>query len=319
MYNSIMHNRYLIFGNGQLGNFYLNFFRKAKSEAHICADNITKIENIRKAVESYKPNVVINTAAKTNLEWCALNKLEAFNVNVLGADNIAQVCSSKQIYFVQLSSGCILASKNGSDLKKEEDSPAPISYYSWTKVWAEQMISFRKEPDFKYLILRPRQPISARVNYKNMLMKLLTFSNFIDEPNSGTAIEDLMQWTSELVDKRVTGVVNVANDGWTTPYQIGLLLKKHILPSLTITKISKKRLDQLTPEKRVDTILDVSKLKSLVKEVKPYKQRVEELIIELGENIKSIDKETLKTELEKTVAQSKTRTIVNNVWEELLK
>ncbi len=308
----------LIFGYGQMANFYKNHFDSIAVNSEITKANILNVEEIEKAVSEYKPTVVVNTAAKTNLEWCANNKLEAFNINVLGADNLAQVCDKNSIYYVHMSSGCIMASIDENDAKDEKALPDPISYYSWTKVWAENMIGFKKSADFKYLILRPRQPVSAQINYKNMLLKLLTFSKFIDTPNSGTVIEDLMGWTETLIEKRITGVINVANKGWTTPYDIGLILKKYVLPSLPVNKIEKSELNALTPEKRVDTVLDVSKLESVVGEVKGYEERLEEIIKELANNFKNGDKENIKTQLKKTAESTKTRTVPNEVWTELI-
>lgn len=308
----------LIFGYGQMANFYKNHFDSISVNSEITKANILNVEEIEKAVNEYKPTVVINTAAKTNLEWCANNKLEAFNINVLGADNIAHICDKNNIYFMHMSSGCIMASVDENDAKDESALPFPISYYSWTKVWAENMIGFKKSQDFKYIILRPRQPVSAQVNYKNMLLKLLTFSKFIDTPNSGTVIEDLMVWTEKIIEKRITGVLNVANKGWTTPYNIGLILKKYVLPSLPVNKIEKSELNTLTPEKRVDTVLDVTKLESIVGPVKGYEERLEEIIKELANNFKNGDKENIKTQLEKTAESTKTRTVPNEVWRELI-
>jgi dTDP-4-dehydrorhamnose reductase len=308
----------LIFGNGQIGNFYLKHFKLNAVISQISPVDITQLKLIEKAINKFKPTVVINTAAKTNLEWCANNKLEAFNVNVLGADNIARVCDEKGIYFIQLSSGCILASKDEKDAKKETDIPLPISYYSWTKVWSEDLITFNRSKGFKYLILRPRQPVSAEINYKNMLLKMLTFRKFIDTPNSGTVLEDLMVWTTKFIEKRTTGIVHVANKGWTTPYQIGLLLKKYILPDLPVNKISKEELNKLTPEKRVDTVLNINKLEKIVGPVKSYNKRLEELMFELKNNFDNSDKKILREQMIKTVTQSKTRTVINDVWEKLL-
>jgi len=314
-----MKERILIFGNGQIGNFYLKHFRKESLSVKIAKANITDVKQIERAIGRFEPTIIINTAAKTNLEWCAKHKLEAFSVNVLGADNIAQICDRSNIYFIHFSSGCIFQSKNKNDAKKEDDAPNPAAYYAWTKVWSEQLIQFEKSKDFKYLILRPRQPVSAQLNYKNILVKFLTFTRFIDTPNTGTVIEDLIQWTDLFIKKKPIGILHVANEGFSTPYKIALLLKKYILPSLKIKKISKKELDQLTPIKRVDTVLSVDKLRELGIEPKPYRTRLKEIIIELGQNIKKADREEIRKQMNKTLAQSRTRTIVNSCWKDLLK
>lgn len=308
----------LIFGNGQIGNLYLEFFKAKNIPVEMASADITKLSEVKHAVSSFRPQVVINTAAKTNLEWCSNNKLEAFNVNVLGVGNIAEVCDNNNIYFVHLSSGCILESKDENDAKDEDALPNPISYYSWTKVWGENILTFKRSKLFKYLILRPRQPISANISYKNMLIKMLTFTRFVDTPNNGTVLEDLMEWTYELITKSVTGVVHVANEGWTTPYRIGKLLKKYILPDMPVIKITKEELNKMTPEKRVDTILKVDRLKGLVRDVQPYSKRVEEVIIQLAENLKKEKPEFVKAEFDKTLAQSRARTIVNEVWSQLI-
>jgi dTDP-4-dehydrorhamnose reductase len=315
-----MEKKILIFGNGQIGNFYLKFFANKNIQASIAQDvDIRDLDQVGKAIDDYQPTVVINTAAKTNLEWCGQNRLEAFDVNVMGAATIAKACDERKTYLIHYSSGCIFSSVDGKDAKSEADIPNPSSYYGWTKVWSEEMVMFERSADFKCLILRPRQPVSAQVNHKNMLVKMLTFSKFIDTANSGTVIEDLMEWTDQLIDKQATGVLHVANTGYTTPYDIGLMIKEYILPDLEPEKISKAELDKMTPNTRVDTVLNVDKLKSLGVEVAPYEERLREIVKQLGENIKSMSKDELKEQLEETAAASRQRTVLNTVYETLYK
>jgi len=313
-----MNHKILIFGNGQIGNFYLNYFQQKSIDCQISEANITIPSEIESAISQFQPTVVINTAAVTNLEECSADQIKAFNVNVLGANNVALACDKNNIYFIHFSSGCIFQSIDENDSKKETDTPAPAAYYSWTKVWSENLILFNKSDNFRYLILRPRQPISSQVNPKNMLVKMLTFINFVDTPNTGTVIEDLMDWTHQLIKLQYVGIIHVANSGWSTPYRIGLLLKKHILPQIEINKISKDKLNKSTPNRRVDTVLDVSKLESLGIKVKPYEDRLEEIIINLGENIKTLDRYQLKNILKQTASESKQRTVVNNTWSQLV-
>lgn len=312
-----MEKKILIFGRGQIAHFYLTHYQEKGVAVQLSDADITDLEAVKAGITDFQPTVVINTAAKTNLEWCGNNRLEAFRVNVLGAANVAKACDEASVYFIHYSSGCIFSSVDGTDVKTEESVPNPSSYYGWTKVWSEEMVAFERSADFKYLILRPRQPVSAQVNHKNMLVKMLTFSKFIDTANSGTVIEDLMDWTDQIIDKEVTGILHVANSGYTTPYNISQMIKEYILPDLEPEKISKAELDSMTPNTRVDTVLGIDRLESLGIQVTPYEERLHEIIKQLGENIKSMNKNELREQLESTAAASRQRTKLNNVYESL--
>jgi dTDP-4-dehydrorhamnose reductase len=287
-------------------------------DSKIAEADITDKSSVAKVIEDYQPDVVINTAAKTNLEWCSNNKQEAFEVNVLGADNIAQVCDENDIYFIHFSSGCIFQSEDESDVKTEGSEPDPQAYYSWTKVWSENLIPFEKSDNFNYAILRPRQPVSAKVSNKNMLIKMLTFTRYVDTPNTGTVIEDLMDWTLQIIKKKPTGVIHVANPGWVTPYEIAMLLKEIILPELDPIKITKEELDKMVPNKRVDTVLEMNRLREMGIEPVAYRDRIRDVIVNLKENMLKLPKSELEEILEKTVEESKQRTIVNKVWKNLI-
>jgi uncharacterized protein YciW len=95
------------------------------------------------------------------------------------------------------------------------------------------------------------------------------------------------------------------------------MIKKYILPDLEPEKISKAELDKMTPNTRVDTVLDVTKLQNLGIEAKPYQQRLEETIKQLGQNIRAMDKARLKEELAKTAEASRQRTVLNHVYASL--
>lgn len=306
--------KYLIFGRGQIGNFYNDYFNGKGVEAVLADTDITDLTEVKKIIQKQNPEIVINTAAKTNLEWVAKNKLEAIKVNVLGADNIASVCEDKGIYHIFLSSGCIFQSHSEKDIKKEDDKPEPGAFYSWTKVWAENLITARK--NLKYLILRPRQPISAKVSEKNALIKMLTFSKFVREGgwNSATVLEDFMWITERLVEKRAVGIFNVTNDGYTTPYKIGLFLKKYINPSMEVEPITHDELDEVTPEKRVAVVVDNSKLKSLGINPEPIEKRLEEVVKELSANLKKVGSDKVLAKTEETTRE---RAVTSLGWKKI--
>ena len=231
------------------------------------------------------PDVVINTAAKTNLDWCEQTKLECFDTNTLGADTVGQVCQDSGTRLVHLSTGCIQESLSESDAHPETDPPTPTSFYSWSKYWADEMLQLREKRGLKLLILRPRQPISAKVSSRNALVKMLTYSKFIDTPNSMTVIEDLVMVTEKLLDKGVTGLYNVANPGIMTPYRLALLLKQKVKPDMNPVKISKEELNAMTYAARIDSVLDCSKLAREGIVLKDIETRLGELLAAFAANL----------------------------------
>lgn len=275
-----------IFGQGQLGTYYKMYFEEKTvlviSEKVEIRDEVA----VRQALMESRPDLVINSAAKTNIDWCEQNKIEAFHINTLGADNIGKVCQDLGIYLLHISSGCVQESVDALDAKTEEDAPNPLCFYSWTKVWAENLLADRgTRHGLKCLILRPRQLLSAVVSPRNAVTKLLTYKKFIDTPNSCTVVEDLMRVSEELLSRDATGVYNVVNPGVTSPYEIALMLKEIVKPDLEFVKISKSELNAMTLAKRVDAVLSIKKLNDLGIDLPEIHVRLREILIDFREGL----------------------------------
>lgn len=284
--------RILITGNGQLGGYYRDHYFK-KGVTVLNTDSKTDIRDADKilaVIEEFKPDLVIHTAAKTNIDWAEQNKTECFEINTLGSDVIGKICQEKGIYLVFLSSGCVLESKSATDAQTETVVPSPLCFYSWTKVWAEEMLMHRaRRNGLKLLVLRPRQLLSAKVDPRNALTKMLTYNKFINTPNSCTVVEDLMMVTDTLVEQEQTGVFNVVNPGVTTPFEIATALKEIIKPEMEFVQISKAELNKMTLAERVDAVLDGTKIKNLGIELKEIHERMREVMQELKVNLSKDD------------------------------
>lgn len=262
----------LIFGKGQLGQAYKNYFgsKPEKWHVHVAEEvDIRDLKAVRQAVEQVHPDVIINTAAKTDIDWCEQNPEESFAVNVLGADNVGRAAQEAGAYLVHLSSGCVQESKSAKESHSEEETPNPLGFYSWTKVWADNLLRDRilhhgrgavLPNPLRGLILRPRQLLSSVVSPRNALAKMLTYKEFIDTANSCTVVDDLMWVTEELIEKGATGIYNVVNPGILTPYQVALALKEIINPDMQVSRISKDELNSRMLVQRIDTVLSTEKL-----------------------------------------------------------
>ena len=130
--------------------------------------DITDLHQVMNVVSALKLPV-INCAAKTDLEWCEINKAATYDVNTAGVINTLLACEKYSRKFVHISSGCLF---DGNDkISDENSSPTPSVWYTKTKAWADEFITSYGYDN--YMILRPRQLISAMKYPSNMITKFM--------------------------------------------------------------------------------------------------------------------------------------------------
>lgn len=192
-------------------------------------------------------DVIINTAAKTSIDWCEQHKQETFDTNVTQAIRIAKLLSPHQKH-VFFSSACIFKSDTPDQINYEDSLPNPQCFYTYTKLMAEQLLS-EVRPDS--LIIRPRLLISEKSHPRNTINKLLNYSHIIDTQESATILEDLILRLKTFIAYDDKGAFNIFNEGTISPSRIATIWgHPH-------TKITKRDLDELTKDKarRVSTVL----------------------------------------------------------------
>jgi dTDP-4-dehydrorhamnose reductase len=220
--------------------------------------DISNIGEVRRAISEILPDVIINCAAKTNLEYCQENKLESFRSNTLGVINLLTVCQDFSIKLVHISSGCLF---DGNEvISTENSSPSPAVWYTWTKSWSDEII--KNFGYNRFLILRPRQLISKTPHPSNMITKFSNMQkiNAIQEDNSLTCIEDFSHMIDHLLKIDAKGIFNCCNTGTVTPYEIAVRIKDTIEPSLVVESTTYDSLLENLPNRRVNTILSCDKL-----------------------------------------------------------
>ncbi len=207
--------------------------------------------------------VVVNTAAKINLEDCERNKDDCYAVNTRGAINVALACESLGYKLVHISSGCVFDGMGTGKSYTEEDEPTPASYYAFSKAEADRKL-MEANLSVPLLILRPRQLVSAVPHKTNMLTRFLSVGShgrFIESPNSITCLEEFSKMVAHLIKINVVGIFNCANKGFISPYQIALKLKK-IDPQFDPQPIDYQDYLNSIEVKRVNTCLSTNKLES---------------------------------------------------------
>lgn len=101
--------------------------------------DITDFTSTQVALRARKPDVIIHTAAQTNVDNCQTDPEKAEVINVEASRNLAAVANNLGAKFVHISTDQLFDGE--SPWKTEEDLPAPINVYGKTKWRAEQQVA----------------------------------------------------------------------------------------------------------------------------------------------------------------------------------
>jgi len=277
-----METKYLIFGNGYIGNRFNNFL-----EDSIVSD--ARITNVSVAIEEinkYNSEIIINCIGRTgnpNIDWCEEHKMETTESNVLVPGYILQACQILNKRMVHIGSGDLYeGDKDGKGFSEDDEPTFQDNHYSKTKYSAEKILK-----EFPVLQVRMRLPVDSIAHNKNLLTRLLTYNKIINAPNSVTVVSDLLRITKELIDKNKTGVFNVVNKGTITNSEILEMYKTISGKEVPYEIITEQDLKTITKTKRTNCSLSTKKLEDLSIRVPDVKEAVRECLTEYHKNLES--------------------------------
>ncbi|MDI6402354.1 dTDP-4-dehydrorhamnose reductase [Balneolaceae bacterium ANBcel3] len=141
--------KWLIFGaNGQLGKEWISFLPKKKTEfrglSHQHVD-ITQESSLRQALESYRPDVVVNCAAYTRVDQAEEEAEKAFRVNAHAVEMLGRWCAAHHVALIHYSTDYVF-SGHADDRKKhpggypESFPPSPLNVYGMSKLKGEEAL-----------------------------------------------------------------------------------------------------------------------------------------------------------------------------------
>ena len=109
-----------------------------KSNYKYISLDVTNETRVSKIVQEINPDVVINTAAMTNVDDCEDKKTDCIDLNVNAVLFLANACFNTGTHLVHISSDFIFDGKSGP--YKETDSPNPLSFYGKSKLDSENIL-----------------------------------------------------------------------------------------------------------------------------------------------------------------------------------
>lgn len=197
--------------NGMLGRDLMELLGDRARGVDIDDIDITSIESVFKVVAEFRPEVVINCAAYTDVDGCEDNTEKAMEVNGEGVGYLAMACREAGALLVQVSTDYVFDGGKGSPYQ-EDDAPHPLSVYGESKLAGEMNAAFA--PD--HLIVRTQWLYGLHgKNFVETMLRLGAEKDQLsvvdDQVGSPTWTVDLAKAIIALVDKDCRGIYNAAN------------------------------------------------------------------------------------------------------------
>jgi dTDP-4-dehydrorhamnose reductase len=232
---------FIIGGSGVVGSELINQFIKNNDDVYftyfqnkIEQNNngirldITNKKDTIDIIKKINPDIVIHTAALTNVDLCETNNKLACMINVDGTKNVVEGCKITGSKIVYISTSFVFDGKKSEYY--EDDQISPATYYGITKYSAEQYVIKSELP---YLILRTDQPYCWTKNWQHInsvirVIKTLKVGNelkeIIDWYNTPTYVPDFGRAVLELIDRKLTGIYHVVGSDYVNRLEWSLLV-----------------------------------------------------------------------------------------------
>ena len=224
--------------------------RISKKDGYTYFDlDITDNDAVFQLIACQKPQVVINTAAMTNVDLCEDERKACDALNVYAVQCLADACAKIDAHLIQISTDFIFDGEEGP--YKETDIPNPISYYGFSKLKSEQLL---QSHTIRWTILRTIIVFGVGENLtkgnivlwaKDALDKGDPLNIIDDQFRAPTLAEDLADICILAAKKQAFGIFNASGKDIMSIYEIVEKVAKYYgISTDNLNKISTATLNQ---------------------------------------------------------------------------
>ncbi len=182
--------------------------------------DVTDPAQVRRALEGFRPDLVIHAAAMTNVDQCEAQPDPAYLANALGTQNVALACQRTGATLVYVSTNYVFDGAKGAPYL-ECDPPSPLSVYARSKLageWYTQALLQR------FYIVRPAWMFApGGRNFVETVLRLArergAMAMVTDEIGQPTYAPDLAGAIARLITSDMYGIYHFTNDGACSRYE----------------------------------------------------------------------------------------------------
>jgi dTDP-4-dehydrorhamnose reductase len=219
----------VIGASGQLGiDVAEEFVRQGMEVCRLSHEDIeiSNKDSVSRVLNQIRPTVVINTAAMHRVESCEENAALAYNVNAIGARNLAIATHALHAALVHVSTDYVFDGLKQSPYL-ETDHATPLNVYGSTKLAGELFVQAGTD---KHFILRTsalygKNPCRAKGgrNFVELMLKLSKERDELrvvdDEVISPTSTSELAKQIFVLAQTRRFGLYHATSEGSCSWFQ----------------------------------------------------------------------------------------------------
>ncbi len=188
--------------------------------------DITDKSSVDRVIDQCQPDVIINTAAMTQVDHCETQREECWRTNVSAVENLVSASRKKNAHLIHVSTDFIF---NGTQGMLDENAiPEPVNYYGESKLAAEKAVI---ASGVSWCIIRTVlvYGVTGDMSRSNIVLwvkKNLEQGKSIqvvsDQWRTPTLAEDLAMGCYLAAIKRANGIFNVSGPDYMSIYDIAI-------------------------------------------------------------------------------------------------
>jgi dTDP-4-dehydrorhamnose reductase len=188
--------------------------------------DVTDKNQVDAVIKNTKPDVIIHTAAMTQVDECETKREACLLNNVTAVEHLVEACRVNNVHLVHVSTDFIFDGTHGP--LDEQAIPNPVNFYGESKLAAEKVI---QNSSISWGILRTIlvYGITNDLSRSNIVLwvkksleegKKISVVN--DQWRTPTLAEDLAMGCYLAAIKKAKGIFNISGKDLMSPYDIAL-------------------------------------------------------------------------------------------------
>ena len=188
------------------------------------AMDVTQRQQTLQVIGAVHPDVVIHTAAMTQVDRCESEKELCWLSNVTAVEHVVEACEVVKAHLIHISTDFIFDGTRGP--LDESEKPNPISYYGESKLAGEVAAQHCKSgwTILRTVLVYGVTPDMSRTNIVLWVKKSLEEGKKInvvnDQWRTPTLAEDLAMGCMLAAKKKAQGIYNISGEAMMTPWDI---------------------------------------------------------------------------------------------------